>query len=144
MNVQTFINKGNYYDISGGTVNINNGKMDKSLDNDDLIKSAILKIIDSGIMKYKNDWQILVYVLIEFCGWENSARAAYAKMESLGLANEDECAFPCNFNSLRKDFIYANMETLQKYSTLDKANAEKYQLAKKFKEELGNSGLIQK
>ena len=144
MNVQTFINKGNYYDISGGTVNIHNGKMAESIDNDDLIKSAILKTIDSGMMKYKNDWQILVYVLIEFCGWENSASASFAKLESLGLTNEDECAFPCNFNSLRKDFICANMATLQKYSTLDKANSDKYQLAKTFKEELENSGIIRK
>lgn len=139
--------------INNGTLNgdiVNpvyncNGRVDiPAQDRDELIKLAILKMIDSGMMRYKNDWQILVYVLIEFCGWENSASASFAKLESLGLTNEDKCAFPCNFNSLRKDFICANMATLQKYSTLDKANSDKYQLAKTFKEELENSGLIQK
>lgn len=103
---------------------------------DDLITSAIMKLNESGIIKYKNDWQYVAYVLIEFCKWENSPNAVYAKFESLGFTDASVFSVPCVRDSLLKDFCFRNLETLQKSSTLDKASNAKYLIAKTLKEEL--------
>lgn len=136
--------------INNGTLNgdiINpvyncNGKVDiPAQDKDDLITSAIMKLNDRGIIKYKNDWQYIAYVLIEFCKWENSPNAVYAKFESLGFTDASVFSVPCVRDSLLKDFCFRSLETLQKSSTLDKASNAKYLIAKTLKEELEECSL---
>lgn len=110
------------------------------VDTDELISAAIKNVLDSGLLQTQNDWQPIAYMLIEYCGWEDSAMGIYSKLESLDFADEQMCQKPCVKSSFLKEFIYSSLKELESESTRSKTNLRKYKIARTLKDELEKCG----